>query len=562
MMFTIKYLEKIIGKLHRLNKGLFFGLMITTVWMAFRVVDNALGGSTTLPPLYENALVVGAALIITYLIDNGLYENAVAAMAQSIEHGGIWRIRKEGGIVTLILFGFLLGRFIFSGGATYFTGESAVLAQESGSDHFEQIENFNSKKDRALARITASQDAEIKAIREAAEKAALKAEADAEKLAKATMDAAIGQGSTTEQKAYSQKRWISPEYSAILKKAENKKLSILKAGTAESRQIRLGASAEIKSVKAKYADALYKEKNDPKWDNLKSQLDNNIGVETMLWNAQRYTFYLIDFILIIGSFCGSWLVAVYIVKSDTDIEAFFPKKSSVADIVIDAIGAAGAFVVVYLAQLPAWLKNAASQKMVNVADSVEDSSSKYIAAMQAYIVSQDPSIAALAAAAARERATARAMEKAASADAPKPTRKKPKPAPEPDEDDFYDPEADSLAKLNEMPEYFDTPVVEPSDYMEAPEEPTAPEQYSKRLLGRPDSEELTPTAKPNLADRSSKSGDLFRAHLSKAKAYLQDGKLDLAKGRLSSALEALPDDHLKAKRLARLSELKSILYDE
>jgi len=77
----MEYLGKIIFKIHGLAKGLFFGLMITTSWMAYQVCESAIGGSG-LPQIWENILIVAAAIIVTYMVDNALYEHSKQAVFQ------------------------------------------------------------------------------------------------------------------------------------------------------------------------------------------------------------------------------------------------------------------------------------------------------------------------------------------------------------------------------------------------------------------------------------------------------------------------------------------------
>ena len=152
----MEFIKAIIGKIHTLGKGLFTLLMATTAWMAYTTCDRLLGGSTTLPSLYESILVVVAAMVVTMLIDDGLHKNAVASMAHTIKHGGIWKIRKKGGFVMLGLMALTCTRFFFSGGATYLTGETTVVSKEVESEAYDKTKRLEDKKEAALAKIRRS----------------------------------------------------------------------------------------------------------------------------------------------------------------------------------------------------------------------------------------------------------------------------------------------------------------------------------------------------------------------------------------------------------------------
>src|SRR6056297_91998 len=233
------YIGKIIFKIHALAKGLFFGLMVTTAWMAYRVCESALGGSIMLPAIWESVLIVGAALVITYLIDNALYENSVAAIAQGIEHGGVWKVYKKGGIATLILFALMGGRFFFSGGATYLTGESTVAERqaEPDHDHTSELLGLQSQKNKAIAELRRAKQAQ-----------ANKVLVRAEKLAQKKVDVAIKQGSPVEQKAYQNGQWVRAAYSISIKKAERDAYKIQEQAQLEYNQIIKDMRSEVKRI--------------------------------------------------------------------------------------------------------------------------------------------------------------------------------------------------------------------------------------------------------------------------------------------------------------------------
>ena len=548
----MEYLKSYIFKVHALAKGLFFGLMVTTAWMAYRVCESAIGGSSTLPQVWESVLIVGAALVITYLIDNALYHNAVSALAQTIEHKGLWRIRKEGAITTIILLCLMLGRFFFSGGATYLTGESTVTERQVSSNNIELVENLNRQKDAALNSIRSSKEQQANRILEEAKKEAADIKATAEALAIKKVETAIAQGSTSEQEAYKRNDWIRASYSNAIKKAKKEAYEMEEKAAQEAKAVLSAAKARHKSILASMEDELYRERNNSKWSQLETEVDRTISAQVMLWTAERWTYYLIDFILVVGGFFCSWLVAVYIVKTDATIETFFPDKPGLSDVVKETFASLYAYIVTVVAQIPAYFKAQTSVKMTKVAKSVSASTASYSAAIGKYIVASHPEVSAQVGAVAYQNAMSEAKQKALEKLKPSPTsdsnyKPMPKPAATPSETVAQQRNNSHISR--------ETIELEVSNGVGATSATPPPVEQE---MTQPERDNGATSATP-VADNIKRSGGSFRSYLSRASEYAAAKEMTKAKECLDKALLALPYDHLRKARMQRVQAIKNLI---
>ena len=537
------HLKSIIFLIHRLAKGLFFGLMITTAWMAYRVCESALGGSTTLPDVYESIIVVSAALVLTYLIDNGLYHNAVAALAQTIEQKGIWRIWKEGGITTIVLLSLLLGRFFFSGGATYLTGESTVTERQAGSDNIELVGDIAQQKTDALSSIRNTRQAQADKLLADAKREAQEIKTTAENLAVKKVESAIAQGSTSEQEAYKRNDWIRASYSTAIKKAKREAYKMEEKAAMDAQLIISQAKQQHKAILANMDNELYNERNSAKWSQLQNEVDRKISAQEMLWTAERWTYYLIDFILVVGGFFCSWLVAVYIVKEKEQMSTFFPDKPGIMDVIGDSLDSVYAYIVTVIAQVPAFFKLQTSKKMVKVAKSVGQSSASYNTAIAEYIVASHPAINAQVGAVAHHNAMLAAEERASKKmKTPTPDRKS-KTQPK-------QPETSATQQAQQEAQQQHPIELEVNNSLSA----TAQQQSATATQQESNSATATQQVK--------QSGNNFRAYLSRAGAYASQGDLTRAKECLKNARAALPDDHLKASRIEKYNLIKNMIDEQ
>lgn len=537
----MEYLKSIIFKIHALAKGLFFGLMVTTAWMAYRVCESAMGGSTTLPPVWEGVLVVGAALVVTYLIDNALYQNAVAALAQTIKQKGIWRIRKEGSITTLVLLLLLLGRFFFSGGATYLTGESTVTERQTTDKNIKLVESLNSKKEAALSSIRQTKQKEANRILADAKAQAQEIKQTAETLARKKVETAIAQGSTTEQEAYKNKDWVRASYSKSIKKAKQEAYLMEEKAAQKAEAIIAAAQSSHKATIAGMEEDLYRERNSSKWQQLETEVDKTISAQMVLWTAERWTYYLLDFILVVGGFFCSWLIAVYIVKTDATIETFFPDKPGISDVIGDMIGSVYAYIVTSIAVIPAYFKQETSRKMVKVAKSVGKSSASYNSAIAEYIVASHPAINAQVGATAHHNAMLSARER---------IEKTMKHSP-----------ASSSPKADQKQGAIDSATVAQRLRNEAQQgtQPIDLEVNSGKGATAQHQAQRSATGSAMPAQQIKKSGSAFRSYLSQAGRHASAGGIEEAMQCLNKARLALPDDHLKTSRLEKIRKLENLI---
>jgi hypothetical protein len=547
------YIAKIIFKIHTLAKGLFFGLMVTTAWMAYRVCESALGGSIMLPPVWESVLVVGAALVITYLIDNALYENSVAALAQAIEQGGFWKIYKKGGFATLILFALMAGRFFFSGGATYLTGESTVVGKQAESDALEKIQSFEEDKTQALARIESTYKAEADKAIERSEREAAQIKADAEQLARRTVETAIKQGSPAEQRDYANKDWIRAEYSLEIKAAEKKAYDIEAAAAKEAKAvIKAGKDSKAK-ILAAMQEKLYQERNNPKWQHIKKELDTQIWAENTLYTAERWTYYLLDFILVVGGFFCSWLVAFHIVHSDDTMETFFPDKPGITDVFGDMVGSIYTYFVTMVAQVPAYFKEEGSKRMVRVAKSVGKSSSAYNAAIAEYLVASHPTVNAQVGLVAHQTAMQKAQQRAQQAQQAQQRAQQENEAAQirmrQEAQQARQQYSSSASTMSSVDTY------QASTYSASPQNDDSATGATEGATNATDSE--TGETQP----KRKQSGAAFRSYLSRAGQAFAAGDDEIALELLDVAKQVLPDDSNKTKRLEKLNELKKAIQN-
>lgn len=522
------YIAKIIFKIHTLAKGLFFGLMVTTAWMAYRVCESALGGSIMLSPVWESVLVVGATLVITYLIDNALYENSVAALAQAIEQGGFWKVYKKGGFATLILFALMAGRFFFSGGATYLTGESTVAERQAEPEHNHtgELLGLQDQKNKALQELRKSKQEQANKVLERAEK-----------LAQKKVDVAIKQGSPVEQKAYQNGQWVRAAYSVAIKKAEREAYKIQEQAEREYNQIIKDMRTEAKRI----AD-------DPAWAAAQSSIQSKASAAAMLYTAERWTYYLLDFILVVGGFFCSWLVAFHIVHSDDTMETFFPDKPGITDVFGDMLGSIYTYFVTMIAQVPAYFKEEGSKRMVRVAKSVGKSSSAYNAAIAEYLVASHPTVNAQVGLVAHQTAMQKAQQRAQQAQqraqqeneaAQIRMRQEAQQARQ-----QYSSAASTMSSVN---------TSEPSTYPASPEKDDSATGATEGATSATNSE--TGETQP----KRKQSGAAFRSYLSRAGQAFAAGDDDTALKLLDVARQVLPDDGNKAKRLEKLNELKKAI---
>lgn len=547
----MEYLKSYIFKVHALAKGLFFGLMVTTAWMAYRVCESALGGSSSLPQVWETVLIVFAALVITYIIDNALYHNSVTALAQTIKHKGLWRLRKEGAITTIVLLCLMAGRFFFSGGATYLTGESTVTSKQTTSKNIELVQNLNSQKDNALSDIRAHYQKEADQILSDAKKEAQEIKETAKRLAEKKIESAIKQGSTTQQKAYHAKKWIEPSYSILIKKANREAYKMEEQAAKDAKAVMKEAKHRHKSMLSNMENALYKERNNSKWNQLETETMRTVNAQIMLWTAERWTYYLIDFILVVGSFFCSWLVAVYIVKTDATIETFFPDKPGLTDVIKDTLGSMYAYLVTVVAQIPAYFKKQTSLKMNEVAKSISSSSSLYSAAIGKYIVASHPEVNAHFGAVAYKNAMTEAKHRANKRIKPHPTENTNKTPSFAHRATVAQP---SRNKLNDVAPVFEVDLrnnqaleTNQSDLFKETPQP---------------SRNTTETSETKQKSSIKKSGGSFRSYLSRAADYAAKGEVEETMKELNKALQALPDDHLKESRMKRIDSIKSIINEQ
>lgn len=499
------YIAKIIFKIHTLAKGLFFGLMVTTAWMAYRVCESAIGGSIMLTPIQEAILVSAAALAVTYLIDNALYENSVAALAQAIEHGGPWKLFKKGGVATLVLLVLMAGRFFFSGGATYLTGESTVAERQASPEHDYSAE---------IRGLQSDKNAAIQQVRTAKMKEAQNLLDRADKLAEERVEVAIKQGSPREQKAYRNGQWVRASYSISIKKAEK-----------EAYSIRQDAEKKYNAVVADMRREIDRISDDPAWEAGRSEISKKAEAAALLYFAERWTYYLIDFILVVGGFLCSFLVAFHIVESDDTIETFFPDKPGLLDIVVDSIGSVYTYLVTMIAQIPAHFKEQGSKRMVQVAKSVGKSSASYHQAIAEYIVASHPTVRAQAGAIAQQAAMQRAQQQAQQA------QQKIANASAPPNDDEQ--ESSNCAAQQGR------------------------NSHNESATGAQQGRNTGATAAQQ--PQRKKSGASFRSYLSRAGQAYSEGHKAQALSFIEIAKQVVPDDHNKPARLEKLRELQNLI---
>lgn len=487
----MEYIGAIIRKIHKLAKGLFFGLMVTTAWMAYRVCESALGGSG-LPAVWESVVIVAAALVITYMIDNALYEHAVSANAELIKAKG-WRgMFKAGGFSLFVALVLMVARFGFSGGATYFTGESTVAERQANpaTDHTEQLTDLQKQKMAAISQAKKDRT-------QRAEKALEEANA----LADAHIQTAIGQGSPAEQKDYHAGEWIRASYSIAIKKAKREALAMRKEAQENYQREMRRLEAEIGRIE-----------RDDTWDAAKSSIQAKASAHAILMDAERWTYYLLDFILVFGGFLCSWLVAMHMVKNNLPMESFFPNKPGLLDVLVDTLESGYAMLVAQAARVPAWFKMKGSKSMTKVASMTAKASNAFTDAVVQYSLANDTTLLAEGAAATQEALVAKAKRNA-------------------------------QQKRNKA-----------QQQAQREKEEMAQQQAQRAATAATvQRQTLRPTA--TKGKRIKKGAGNYRAYLSKAGRFSEKGDMDRALIELKKALEAIPDDHRADDRIEKTSQL-------
>lgn len=530
------YLGKIIFKIHGLAKGLFFGLMITTSWMAYQVCESAIGGSG-LPAIWESILIVAAAMIVTYMVDNALYEHAVAANAELIRQskgngwlGSLFSIFKAGGFSTLVLFTLMLGRFFFSGGATYLTGESTVATRQVKAIGTEDISNLQQQKSSAISAIRSAKQKQADKVIQAAQTQAAQIRKSTEELARRKVDVAIKQGSTTEQEAYKNGQWIRASYSKAIKKAEREAYRMEENAEKEARAILASAQKRYDAITSAMNEEVYKEENAETWTAMQSTIERKQNAAAILYQAERYTYYLIDFILVFGGFMCSWLVGLYCVKNKTSMDVFFPKTPGMLDVITDTFGSAYAYLVAQLARIPSYFKLHGSTHMSNVASSVAKSSEKYNAAVVKYLAASDPSLSVEHTAAVYEQERNKAQQKA---------QQKARQAQQ---------------RAQQQGEQASEAILHAAQQGKNEEPQQKQNNATESATGRNRSQQVATESAT-----AEKSGGSFRSYLSRAGRYLNAGNIKKAEENLERAEQALPDDKNKARRSKAIAEIRQLI---
>jgi len=424
----------------------------------------------------------------------------------------------------------MAGRFFFSGGATYLTGESTVANRQVETIGTEDIANLQKQKSSAINSIRSAKQKEADRVLQSAQQQAKQIRERAEQLARRKVEVAIKQGSTTEQEAYQNGQWIRASYSRAIKKAEREAYRMEEKAEHEAKAVLAAAQKRYDSTIKAMNEDVYREENAKTWTAMQSTIERKQNAAAILYQAERYTYYLIDFILVFGGFMCSWLVGLYCVKSKTSMDVFFPKTPGMLDVITDTFGSAYAYLVAQLARIPSFFKMHGSTHMSNVANSVAKSSEKYNAAIVKYLAASDPSLSvdytAAVYATERNKAQQKAQRKAQ--------------------------QAQQKAQQQERQDN------EASVYAPQQGATASPKQEE---LSYPDSATGRNRAQQGAAESATveKSGNNFRSYLSRAGRYLKAGNIEKAEENLERAEQALPDDKNKERRSKAIAELRQLI---
>jgi len=539
----MKYLKNIIWQVHSLGNAFAFGLMITTAYMAYTLAQSLIAGNFTLPSNLETMLVVGAAIIATYVIDDHLYKHGVSGIGGLID-----RQEMKGPAAWLAIIGIFLlfgMRLVFSGGSTWMTGQ-LVAVETTVAPDTEKVLSISREKNAAMAAARKEQAATAeRALAAERERAAM------------VIENALNSGNTAQRKLYEKKdSWMLSQsagdanvaYVRRVRRAEKEAAGILAAANAEYNKRIAAMETHIAAIGA-----------DEAYTAAATAATAELKRAELITRIKTGWVSLIDIVLIMGFVFCSIVTALYIRETNTPLEVFFPDEPGIGQVIADGLKSGYSYFVAGIASVVAELKGKGSVKMKRVATSITTSSRQWQAATGAYTEAM------------RYRLTQEdARPTSAPPAAPPPQGNRPT-APafiggHPD-DSFAKATSEAYGRVKSgnysgvPPEH--TPYTPPTPTPQSRAEsapPPRPAPLSPTAPPRPTSERPTPAAPPEESappEGSTDAGAAYRRELSKARGYIETGSIDAAKRRLQRAIEKAVNEQQRKAAKELLKQLEN-----
>jgi hypothetical protein len=536
-----KYMWSFIKEIKWLGFALSVGLAVTTVYMTYSLSASLIRGTQYFPGWLESIAIVAVALAMAAMIDNALFKQGVSTVAAIASAKQL----SVGSIIMLAFFVINFGiRLGFSGTSTWLAGVS--ISRESTAPP-------DSDKGAAIAKLKQSA---INDVRKG-EQAALAALNTERSRADRLVAAAIESGNADQRKWYAEgNAWFlsTPEGKAYNKKIEAAKKQAAKIEAEASAAYQKRVAGIEASVKAIEADQAYT-------TSLRLLETEATNYETVVWLKTAW-WSALDFVLIAGFLGCCIILGTFLPAKGYDIEYFFPNKPSMMDVVWQAIGSAYDMSVAHMAGLMASLKQSGSTKMATVAKSVAASSAKWETALGQYHQAMGPSATPQhfpAPAATPQQSAATLPQHSAT-----PTRNTP-PHPERGQQ-----QGGGAYGYSQRPAQAESPAVaaipeELRKYAPPPlpqgESGNATPQHSATPTATPQHRNTATVAQHRntsaTVERNTDPGALYRSHMSYAKKYIGEGKIQAAIDRLAKAKEAAVNADQKARAETILETLKN-----
>lgn len=528
----MKYLKNIIWQVHSLGNAFAFGLMITTAYMAYTLAQSLIAGNFTLPSNLETMLVVGAAIIATYVIDDHLYKHGVSGIGGLID-----RQEMKGPAAWLAIIGIFLlfgMRLVFSGGSTWMTGQ-LVAVETTVAPDTEKVLSISREKNAAMAAARKEQAATAeRALAAERERAAM------------VIENALNSGNTAQRKLYEKKdSWMLSQsagdanvaYVRRVRRAEKEAAGILATANAEYNKRIAAMETHIAAIGA-----------DEAYTAAATAATAELKRAELITRIKTGWVSLIDIVLIMGFVFCSIVTALYIRETNTPLEVFFPDEPGIGQVIADGLKSGYSYFVAGIASVVAELKGKGSVKMKRVATSITTSSRQWQAATGAYTeamryrLTQEDARPTSATPAAPPPQGYRPTMSEATGEARREQRKE-------------QPRMQQFRSVPPEHEPYTPPAPTPQSMVEsappprpAPPSPTAPP--------RPTSERPTPAAPPEEnapPEGSTDAGAAYRRELSKARGYIKSGSIDAAKNKLSRAVKfaITPEQKRAAEQLLK-----------
>jgi hypothetical protein len=537
-----KYMWSFIKEIKWLGFALSVGLAVTTVYMTYSLSASLIRGTQYFPGWLESIAIVAVALAMAAMIDNALFKQGVSTVAAIASAKQL----SVGSIIMLAFFVINFGiRLGFSGTSTWLAGVS--ISRESTAPP-------DSDKGAAIAKLKQSA---INDVRKG-EQAALAALNTERSRADRLVAAAIESGNADQRKWYAEgNAWFlaTPEGKAYNKKIEAAKKQAAKIEAEASAAYQKRVAGIEASVKAIEADQAYT-------TSLRLLETEATNYETVVWLKTAW-WSALDFVLIAGFLGCCIILGTFLPSKGYDIDYFFPSTPSIMDVAGQAIGSTYDMAVAYMAGGVAVVRAKGSRKMAVTAKSITTSTKDWNDSVKKYHDAMAPSTATPqhfpAPAATPQQSAATLPQHTAT-----PTRNTP-----PDSErgqqqgggvsGYYQrpaqAESPAVAAIpEELRKYAPPPLLQGESGNATPQHFPAPAATPQHRNTATVAQHRNTSATP---ERNTDPGALYRSHMSYAKKYIGEGKIQAAIDRLAKAKEAAVNADQKARAETILETLKN-----